>query len=216
MQRTGLVSITMAIALTAACDPNPPQSSSRVTPPQTRGSAVTPGYGAGGAPLVGGEALPRWSGPTPGATSGSGGDGVPVPSAGGSSSASDPAITTTTTQSSCSSSSACFLVTATHNLTQLFFDYTCTSRCTASITVDGTPIASSQIHPRGGPCNHGEDLLPRLGWIPLVGNQSSAIVCIDVAGAAASIGLGAKAAEECSYVAARFTNLCSDDSPQAF
>jgi hypothetical protein len=65
-----------------------------------------------------------------------------------------------------------------------------------TITVDGNAV--DKVNMQGGPCNHGEENIPRLVWFPLTGNQKSAEVCVTVNNVVPDeIRVGAKSAEEC-------------------
>jgi hypothetical protein len=124
------------------------------------------------------------------------------------------------TDLSCPAPTACFQVTADKNITHIFVDanFDCESGADPGIlqvTVDGTVIPQSKWHTNGGPCNHGEDFIPRDIWFPLPGNQKSAEVCVTTFGMSPSdVSVGAKAAEECLYDTAYGTcEVCEQKPP---
>jgi hypothetical protein len=115
-------------------------------------------------------------------------------------------VTADGTNLTCPEASACFDVSSEKNITHIFVDWSFDG-CeqddqdpTFAVTVDGVDIPSDKWHTRGGPCNHGEDFIPRTIWFPLPKNQDTARVCVTVTGAVPSeILVGAKSAEECTF-----------------
>ena len=103
----------------------------------------------------------------------------------------------------CPSPTACFRVTSDKNITHIFVDVAPDTTCegetpSIAVSVDGVNVPSAKFHTNGGPCNHGEELVTRILWFPLTGNQKTADVCVTTSGVAVSdISVGAKSAEEC-------------------
>jgi hypothetical protein len=119
----------------------------------------------------------------------------------------------------CPEPTACFTVTSDKNITHIFVDSSAEG-CEVdnhndpieSVTVDGEDIPSDKWHTNGGPCNHGEDLVPRVIWFPLTQNQDHAEVCVTVSGDVTQILVGAKSAEECT-LDTQETNCCEEQPP---
>lgn len=109
----------------------------------------------------------------------------------------------------CGGSTACFDVTSGQNITHIFVEVEngCGPAGDFTVSVDGQEVSRRDLHDQGGPCNQGDNLIPRQVWFPLSGNECKPgticerQVCVTVAGGTlpSKILVGAKSADQCLY-----------------
>jgi hypothetical protein len=118
-------------------------------------------------------------------------------------------VTPETPTAMCPSTTSCFDITTEpteRNLTQIFVDLeSCQffpAATVISVTVDDQEIDLTKVithlHPNGGPCNHGEDLIDRDFWFPLPGNNDMVKVCVTT-DQPTSVSVGVKSQDDCVF-----------------